>query len=232
MERFSQDIEEHTFSSGLRGYDRTEVDAFMDETARRVGVLEETLRSTEVNEANSLAETLSLKASIDTLLQEATDARRTIIDEAREEARSIVEGTAGAQDAPETLDVATAAATIVSQAEAEAALIRVEASSERRAAEESATATEHEANAHAAHTRTEADRLLDEARADANAIRAETQKLSMELNAQMSDIRGLLAEATILDLRESTLSRSKNASETDKVIDLRGGAASEETLVS
>lgn len=90
MEPFSREIQEHQFSSAMRGYGRVEVDAFLTECAGHMGALEERLRITEVRAARSEEELAGLRAEIDGLLQDAMEARRTIIEKAKAEAMAIV----------------------------------------------------------------------------------------------------------------------------------------------
>ena len=89
MEISSRQIADTRFTTALRGYDRDEVDRFVVDCAKHTGALEERTKIAEVRTASSEKELAALKADIDVLLQEATDARHKIIEEAKAEASTI-----------------------------------------------------------------------------------------------------------------------------------------------
>jgi len=224
MERFSQEIEERQFSSSRRGYDRDEVEQFMKEGAHRVTALEDDLRAAEVSAANSEMELASLQANIDSVLQEATDARRKIIEEAKSEAAVIVGAASPLPQTSVLTDAAARAAAIISQAENEATILLERGKTERKLAETKMEAKSEKMEADAARTKAEADRLLDNARMDANIMRADAQSRKTELEVQLAEIQSLLAEAHVTTLRSSG-----GVDEPDTVIDLRDGATIDRT---
>ena len=217
MDRFSSEIEDQVFSSGLRGYDRAEVDAFLTRCAHEMGDLEERFRLSEVRAANNETELADLKANIDSLLQEATDARRKIIEEAKLEAISIVE-------ASSTTPVPSVER--ASPAESETALLLERAKAEQQAALEEAESITSLAKADAAKTRADADSLLDSARADAYTIRAEAQALRADIESHMAEIQELLAMARVLDEPPPPQRNGDMPGASDDVIDLRDGVVS------
>ncbi len=89
MDLSSRQIQDKEFPTTGRGYNRAAVDTFMNECANLTSALEERTRIAEVRAASSERELAAQRANIDALLQDATDARRKIIDEAKAEANSI-----------------------------------------------------------------------------------------------------------------------------------------------
>ncbi len=223
MEPFSREIQEHQFSSAMRGYGRVEVDAFLTECAGRMGALEERLRITEVRAARSEEELAGLRAEIDVLLQDAMEARRKIIEEAKAEAMAIVHQSAS-MDVSDELPHATAtASTIVSEAETAASLRLMEVERLREAAEDDATAIVRRAEETAALTQAEADRLLEKARMDANSKREETESTRASMEAQLAEIRRILetARTGTIDLDDLTKVGVSSGPDPEVVVDLR-----------
>jgi DivIVA domain-containing protein len=195
MEVTSRQIEDRHFTTTLRGYDRDEVDQFMTECAQHTGNLEERTQIAEVRTATVEKELAGLKANIDVLLEEATDARRKIIEEARAEASAIT----GQASRPDRTRVGEDAAI---RAEEEAAEIV------RRA---EASATIALANA---------DRILAEARQESESILEEAKASRASVESQLAEIRQILAAARASD--ESTGAReSSDDPDAELVIDLR-----------
>ena len=89
MEVSRSQIEDVHFATALRGYDRDEVDRFMAECALHTGNLEARTKISEVRSETAEIELAEMRANIDVLLEEATVARRKIIEEARDEASAI-----------------------------------------------------------------------------------------------------------------------------------------------
>ena len=90
MELSSRTIEEMSFSSSFRGYDREEVDGFVADCAVHASALEERTKIAEVHAAAASKKLAELRSEIDVLLEEATEARRKIIEEARAEADRVL----------------------------------------------------------------------------------------------------------------------------------------------
>ncbi len=210
MELSSRQIEDRNFGTARRGYNRNEVDSFIHECAALTSALEERTRTAEVRSASSERELAAQTANIDVLLQEATDARRMIIDEARAEASSIAGQTAPTERSQEYADAASKATAIVNEAETAAHLRMEEVELMRESAREDAQAIIRRAEQSAAMTQAEADRLLDKARLDANSIREEAKATQAAVEAQLAEIKRLLDAARagegdselVIDLRD------------------------------
>ena len=195
MEVTSRQIEERSFSTALRGYDRDEVDRFMAECAQHTGNLEERTKIAEVHTATAEMELAELRANIDVQLEEATDARRKIIEEARAEASAIT-GQVSETDLPHTME------NTVSDAKEEAAEIVQQAE---------ASATIALANA---------DRILAEARQESESILEEALASKALMESQLVEIRQILAAARAND-ENAADAESAADSDADLVIDLR-----------
>lgn len=231
MEAWSHQIQEKYFTTALRGYDRGEVDIFMTECATRTGALEERLRIAEVRAEKSEEELAALRASIDVLLQEATEARRKIIEEAKAEAMTVARHSASMDGSPKLADAAAKATAIISEAETAASLRLDGVEQLRRAAENDAAAIVRRGEEAAAMTQAEADRMLDKARMDANSMREETEFIRASMEAQLAEIRRILedARAGSVDLDDLTSAAAIARSDSDLVIDLRDEAVTTET---
>lgn len=210
MELSSRHIQDKVFATARRGYDRDEVDSFTTDCAAFVSALEERTRTAEVRAASSERELAAQTANIDVLLQEATDARRKIIDEARAEANDISNQAEEADGSPETVDATSKAAAIINEAE-HAVRMRTEGLEQlRMAAEHDAESIIRRAEQSAAMTQAEADRVLQKAKLDANSMQEEARATKASMDSQLAEIRRLLdatraAEADtdlVVDLRE------------------------------
>ena len=223
MEPFSREIQEHQFSPAMRGYGRVEVDTFLTKCAGHMGALEERLRITEVRAARSEEELAGLRAEIDGLLQDAMEARRTIIEEAKAEAMAIVHQSASMDVSDELPHATVSASAIVSEAETAASLRLMEVERLREAAEDDATAIVRRAEETAALTQAEADRLLAKARMDANSMREETESTRASMEAQLAEIRRILetARTGTIDLDDLTKVGVSSGPDPEVVVDLR-----------
>ncbi|MCL1600192.1 MAG: DivIVA domain-containing protein [Actinomycetia bacterium] len=195
MEVTSRQIEERSFTTALRGYDRDEVDRFMSECAQHTGNLEERTKIAEVRTATAEKELAELRANIDVQLEEATDARRKIIAEAKAEANAIT-GQVSETDRPHTMentasDAEEEAAEIVQQAEASASIALANA-----------------------------DRILAEARQESESILEEALASKALMKSQLVEIRQILAAARAND-ENATDAESAADSDAELVIDLR-----------
>lgn len=228
MELSGRQIQDRRFASALRGYDRAEVDTFCAEVGGYTGALEERLRIAEVRAASNDEELATLRGEIDTLLSEATEARRKIIEEAREEAAVI---TAQAATIGESADAATRATAVLSEADTTAGLRIEDAEHLRAVAQEDAAQLVQAAKASTATTQAEADRLLDKARLDANLIRRDAESVRASMEAQIAEIRRILEAARTRDAEfdEVAASRSVDRVKTEVMIDLREDAKDPET---
>ncbi len=231
MEPFSREIQEHQFSSAMRGYSRAEVDAFITDCGVHMGSLEEQLRIAEVRAARSDEELARLRAEIDDLLRDATEARRKIIEEAKAQALTIADQSASMDGSDELTDAAAKATAIISEAESTASLRLVSVEQLRSAAQDDAAAIVRKAEETAALTQAEADRLLEKARMDANSIREETESTRASLEAQLVEIRSILtaARTETIDLDDLTTVEISGGSDPDLVVDLRNEKTTTET---
>lgn len=221
MELSSRQIGDKHFTTAVRGYNRREVDDFIAECAGHTGSLEERTKIAEVRAAASENELAMLRADIDVLLEEATEARRMIIDEAREEADTIARQAEAAGGSTGLSDVASKAAAIITEAETTATLRLEGVDSIQRAAEEKAEGIVKRAEETAAMTEAEADRLLDKARLDANSMREETNMLRTSMETQLAEIRRILEVARS---RDGSIDELLAAEDSELVVDLRKGA--------
>ena len=231
MELSGCQIQEHQFTSALRGYNRGEVKAFIEICAKQMGALEERLRIAEVSASKSETELADLRAEINELLEDATEARRLIIEEAKAEAATIARQSAAMGGSGELLDAATRATAILSEAESAASLRLKDVEQLRNAAEDAATAIVRRAEETAALTQAEADRLLDKARMDTNSMREESASIQASIEAQLAEIRRILeaARSGSVDLEDLASAGISGASDSDLVIDLRHGETVAET---
>lgn len=231
MELSGRQIQDRRFASALRGYDRAEVDTFCAEVGGYTGALEERLRIAEVRAASNDEELATLRGEIDTLLSEATEARRKIIEEAREEATVITAQAATIGESVELADAATRATAVLSEADTTAGLRIEDAEHLRAVAQEDAAQLVQAAKASTATTQAEADRLLDKARLDANLIRRDAESVRASMEAQVAEIRRILEAARTKDAEfdEVAASRSVDRVKTEVIVGLRGDAKDPET---
>lgn len=224
VEMLGRQIQDRQFGSARRGYDRSEVDAFLGSMGDRVSALEEQLRTAEVRAASSDEELAQMRQDIDTMLQEATDARRKIIDEAKAEATIIAAGASTIEESAKLGGSAATAAAIISEAET-AAAVRLQTSEQaREAAHEDAARIVREAEVKASATQAEADRLLDKARIDARSVREATESVRSSMDVQLAEIRLLLEEARVRDAEFANRPSSGLGNDAELVVDLRGDA--------
>ncbi|GMQ99067.1 MAG: hypothetical protein BMS9Abin17_1616 [Acidimicrobiia bacterium] len=188
MEMSSRDIEERRFGSSVRGYDRREVDGFLHDVARTMGTLEERLAIAERRTGESERTVAEMRARIEQELQEATDARRTIIDEAKREALAINAGAGSLGESGVVGDAAERAAAIVAEAKAKASIRLQEVSDIVDGARSRSEQTIKAAQQDAAATQAEATIVLEDARRRAREVRSQAET---ERSAMISDISGL-----------------------------------------
>ncbi len=194
MELSSRQIQDKHFGTSLRGYDRSEVDKFRSECAAHTGALEERTKIAEVRAANAHKELATLQSRSDVLLQEASDARHKIIEEAKVEASLIVSQSSANDGSPELSDAASRASAIIAEADATATLRLEGVEQVRVVAEAEAAKIIRAAEESAALTQAEADRQLDKARLDANAIRTDAERTRVSMMAQLAEIRQVIEE--------------------------------------
>jgi len=187
MKLSSRDIGEQSFGSSVRGYNRGEVGNYLQEVARVMGTLEERVAIAERLAGESERKVADMQTRIDQELRDATEARRTIIEEAEREALAIGAG-AGSLGEPGVGDAAKRAAAIVAEAEAKATIRLQEVTDivdgARSRGERTIAAAEQDATA----TRAEASLVLDDARRRAREVRAQVEA---ERSMVVSDISEL-----------------------------------------
>jgi len=188
MELSSRDIEERAFGSSVRGYNRREIDGFLHDVSRTVGTLEERLAIAERRAGESERKVAEMRTRIDQELQEATDARRTIIDEAKREALAINASAGSLSERGLVGDAAERAAAIVAEAETKASIRLQEVSNIVDGARSRAEQTIKAAQQDAAATRAEAAVVLEDARRRAKEVRSHAET---ERSAAVSDISEL-----------------------------------------
>ena len=201
MELSARVVQDKTFGTARRGYDRTEVDAFLDEVARHQSRLEEALAIAEAKAERSRERLQSLEDDLDARIDETRRAREAILDEARNEAAAIVrtaKDTATADD-PHAVEAATA---VVSEAETKAMIRLKEVEAIRTQAEQEAAEIEREAAQKADLRLAEADRTLDEARREARDIRRRAEADRSEMETQLGLLRRIVVTAAELDGRD------------------------------
>jgi len=214
MELSSRQIQDKRFGTSLRGYDRGEVDKFRSECAAHTSALEERTKIAEVHAASAEKEVATLQSQSEILLQEASNARHKIIEEAKAEANLIVSQSAANDGSPELSDATSKASAIIAEAETTAALRLEGIEKIRVAAEAEAAKIIGAADETAALTQAEADRQLDKARMDSNTIRANAEKARASMMAQLAEIRQVIED----DLGATT---HDGAVDPDVLIDLR-----------
>jgi DivIVA domain-containing protein len=191
MELSARKIQDQRFTTSLRGYDRTEVDAFLDDAASYVSGLEEQLAIAGRKADKANAELDTLRATIDAELEEARRARAMIIDEARTQAAAMT----GATGHGTGFDASRSAAAIIAEAEATAKLRTDEVAQITERARTEADRIVGEAEGIAGRREAEADRVLEAARSEAKQIRAESDRYRREMETHLADVRRILLAA-------------------------------------
>lgn len=191
MDLSARKIQDRRFTTSLRGYDRTEVDAFLDDAAAYVSSLEEQLAIAGRKADKATDELDALRASIDSELADARRARALIIDEARAEAAAMT-AAAGRGEGP---DASRAAAAIIAEAEAKAKLRTDEVAQVTERARAEAERIVGEAEEVSRRREAEAERVLEAARAEAKQIRAESDRYRREMETHLADVRRILLAA-------------------------------------
>jgi len=189
MELSSRGVEDRKFGSSVRGYDRGEVDEFVRDIARAMSTLEERLAIAERSAGESDRLLAEMQTRIDQELQDATDARRTIIDEAKREALAISAGVTSLGESGVVGDVAERANAIVAEAETKASIRLQEVSDIVDGARTRADRTIKVAQEDAAATRAEASLVLDDARRRAKEVRTLAETERSAIVSEISDLK-------------------------------------------
>ena len=222
----SREVQDRTFSTAIRGYDRAQVDAFVGSVANHMSKLEEDLTIATAKAERARGELERLHDVLDARVEETHQARAAILEEARAEATAIVAAAEHADGG--NGDAARRAGAIIAEAEAKAEIRLREIDAIRTQAEAEAAELRRQTEQAAELRMAEADRVLDEARREARDIRrgVEADRSAAEhqlrrLRAIVSAVSGVeeqeLADVRIelgdggdvvVDLTESTMSRS------------------------
>ncbi len=227
MELSGHQIRDRHFASAIRGYSRTEVDTFCAEIANHVGVLEQRLRNAEVRAAHSSEKLAELRSKADSVLAEAIEARRTIIEEAKVEAAVIAYQSTDFGAAVELVDTAAKTTSLMSQADRATTLSIERAELHREAANEKARQVLRRAEESASLTQAEADRVLDKARIDARLMRRESIAVQTKADTHLAEIQRILLEVRRGGVELDDLAHSSiiDLTGSDAAIDLREGAS-------
>ncbi len=230
MELSSTDIEERRFSTALGGYNRNEVQSFQTEVGHTVRGLEEHVAIEQTRAADSQRELTEFRTKIDDMLEDATQARQKIIEEAKRKALAITAQVGSLDDATTLTDAAERAAAIVAEADAKAAFRLKDVRRVNEAARTEAERIVAEAQHDAAATEAEATQVLDNARRQARATRAGAEIERAAIVAEVADLKRI-AEATRSGGSDLEALESANVilrSGTEITIDLRDVAVSAE----
>lgn len=224
----AREVQDRTFSTSLRGYDRTEVADYLSQIAESQANLEERLAIAQAKADKAQAKFDKLNDVLDTKLAETHEARKTILDEARHEAEIIV---ATSQQVGQPLTDPSAvhtSAAIIAEAEAKADLRLKQIEAEQDQARHEAAETTREAEQSAALKLAESDRVLEAARKDARDIRRTAEADRSEMEAHLVHLRRVVAAADASggrDLSDATIELRDNG---NLVVDLTAPAPSRE----
>jgi len=224
----AREVQDRSFSSGLRGYDRAEVGDYLAQVAEYMAGLEERLAIAEAKAGRAQESYDRMNDVLDAKLAETHQARTVILDEARLEAKTIVANSQGVtQPLDDSAAVHTSAA-IIAEAEAKADLRMKQVEAVTEQARQEATETAHQAQQSADLKLAEADRVLEAARREARDIRRQAEADRSEMEAQLTHLRRIVAAADASggrDLSDATIELRDNGS---IVVDLTAPATNRE----
>lgn len=204
----ARNVQDRSFSTSMRGYDRNEVADYLAQVADHVEGLEERLAIAQAKAARAQAELHRLNDVIDTRLAEANEARSTIIEEARREAESIVANAGQTAQPIENAAAVRTSAAIIAEADAKADLRMKTISALGEQARQEAAEIEFSAKQAAELKLAEADRVVEAARRDARDIRRRAEADRSEMEVQLEHLRRVVASAEAsegADLGDATI---------------------------
>lgn len=215
----AREVQDRSFSTGMRGYDKAEVGNYLAQVAEYQENLEERLAIADAKAARAKEELDRLNDVLDAKLTEAHEARRKILEDARREAAAIV---AGSQEAGQSNDGAAmrTSAAIIAEAETKAELRMKQISALQEQARHEAAQMTHEAKQSAELKLAEADRVLEAARKDARDIRRRAEADRSEMEVQLDRLRRIVVSAEAsggTDLSNATIELRDNG---NLVVDL------------
>jgi len=224
MELSSKDIVGHRFTTAFRGYKKPRVRSFLADVEHAMRSLEEHLAIEKARAAHSEQELADMRIRIDDLVEEATQARHKIIEQAKREAAEIAERTAAGVDGSTIADAAECAAGIIARAEADVARRLSEIEQLCESAKTEADRTLTAAQEDAATTKAEASRILDESRREARTIRAHAEAERAAIVEEISHLERIAESARAGDLEALEAANVILRSGTEITIDLRDAA--------
>lgn len=212
-------IEDQTFATSRKGYDRSEVDAFVAAAAAYCSRLEEERSIAMARAERSQRELDRMNDMLETRIEEARDARANLLEEAKREADRIIANAERAAAAGDDATASSRAAAIISEAETKAELRMNEVEAIREQARQEALSIERDAKQAADLKRAEAERVLDAARRDARDMRRASEADRSRLERQLRQVERLLADASDgRNLSDTSVSIDDDG---DMVVDLR-----------
>lgn len=223
----AREVQDRKFSTSMRGYDRTEVDEYLNQIADHQAHLEERLTIAEAKASKAQENYDRLNDVLETKLAETHEARTTILAEARKEAETII---ATSQQVGEPVDdpsAVSAGAAIIAEAEnkAELRMKQIESLHEQslHEAEETARQAQQAADLKLA----EADRVIEAARKDARDIRRAAEADRSEMEVQLAHLRSVVAAADASEGRDLADANIELRANGNLVVDLTTPATQE-----
>ena len=223
----AREVQNRSFSTGLRGYDKAEVANYLEQIAEYQANLEERLAIAEAKAARAQEDLDKLNDILETKLNEAHEARGKIIEDAKREAAAIVAGSQQAGQPADGRAVHTSAA-IIAEAETKAELRTKQIEALQNQARMEAAQTTEQANQSAELKLAEADRVLEAARKDAREVRRRAEADRSEMEVQLAHLRRIVASAAASDgkdLADASIELRDNGS---LVVDLTAPALVQE----
>jgi DivIVA domain-containing protein len=220
----AREVQERSFSTARRGYDRDEVDGYLDDLAQHLSVLEEQMAIASAKAERAQRELDRINDVLDTRLTETHEARRTILDEARREAAVIVSTANELEGSSADTDAINAAAAIVAEAEARAEIRLGEVEAIIEQARQEALQSQRDTAQTAELRLAEADRVIEDARKDAREIRRIAEADRSEMEDQLAHLRRIVVAAGATDGRNLSAANIELRDNGDIVVDLTASA--------
>ena len=213
MELSARQMQDRSFSTAMRGYDRAEVGEYLAAVAEHIERLEERLAIAQTKAARTQEELDRLNDVLDTRLTEAHEARTTIIEEARREAEWIIAAAGTSTPVVEDPAAIRTSAAIIAEAQAKADMRIGEITALGEQARLQAAETELAARQAADLKIAESERILEAARRDARDIRRRAEADRSEMEVQLEHLRRIVASADASqghDLTDATIELRDN----------------------
>ena len=220
----SREVQDRTFSTAIRGYDRAQVDAFVGAVANHLSKLEEDLAIASAKAERAREELERLHDVLDARVEETHRARAAILEEARAEAAAIVTAAKHADGGDG--DAARRAGAIIAEAEAKAELRLKEIDAIRAQAESEAAELRKHTEEAAELRMAEADRVLDGARREARDIRRSAEADRSSAEHELRHLRAIVSAVSGVEAKDLAEVRIELGDGGDLVVDLAGSATS------